>query len=50
MVLFLYLRKKHFLNIIIELEKNLCYYEISFPESVEVDTPEDLNLARKICK
>ena len=30
--------------------KKPYYYEISFPESVEIDTKEDLNLARHVCK
>tara|TARA_B100000003_G_scaffold199836_1_gene206043 strand:- start:153 stop:269 length:117 start_codon:yes stop_codon:yes gene_type:complete len=30
--------------------KKPFFYELNFPESVEIDTIEDLNLARKICK
>jgi CMP-N-acetylneuraminic acid synthetase len=30
--------------------KKPCYFEINFPESIEIDTKEDLNLARQICK
>ena len=30
--------------------KKPYYYEIKFPESVEIDNYEDLILARKICK
>ena len=47
---FFIFKKKTFLKYNNRIGKKPCYYEISFPESVEVDTPEDLNLARKICK
>lgn len=30
--------------------KKPFYYELNFPESVEIDNIEDLNLARKICR
>jgi len=30
--------------------KKPYYYEINFPESIEIDSQEDLNLARKVCK
>ena len=30
--------------------KKPYYFEINFPESVEIDVKEDLNLARQICK
>ena len=50
MELFLYLKKKTFMKYNNRMGKKPFYYEINFPESVEIDTYEDLKLARLICR
>ena len=50
MVLSLFLKKKTFMKYNNRIGKKPFFYELNFPESVEIDTVEDLNLARKICK
>jgi CMP-N-acetylneuraminic acid synthetase len=47
---FFIFKKKTFMKYNNRIGKNPFYYELSFPESVEIDTIEDLNLARKLCK
>lgn len=47
---FFIFKKKTFMKYNNRIGKKPFYYEISFPESVEIDTYEDLNLARQICK
>ena len=47
---FFIFKKKTFMKYNNRIGKKPFYYEISFPESVEIDTHEDLNLARLICK
>ena len=42
--------KKTFMKYNNRIGKKPYYYEIKFPESVEIDNYEDLILARKICK
>ena len=45
---FFIFRKKTFQKYNNRIGKNPYYYELKFPESIEVDNKEDLNLARKI--
>ena len=45
---FFIFRKKTFKKYNNRIGKNPYYYELKFPESIEVDNKEDLNLARKI--
>ena len=47
---FFIFKKKTFLKYNNRIGKKPYYYEINFPESVEIDTQEDLKLARMICK
>ena len=47
---FFIFKKKTFMKYNNRVGKKPYYYEISFPESVEIDTKEDLNLARHVCK
>ena len=47
---FFIFKKKTFMRYNNRIGKKPFYYELNFPESVEIDTIEDLNLARKICK
>lgn len=47
---FFIFKKKTFMKYNNRIGKKPYYYEISFPESVEIDTHEDLNLARLICR
>tara|TARA_B100001113_G_C21034818_1_gene589631 strand:- start:4 stop:663 length:660 start_codon:yes stop_codon:yes gene_type:complete len=47
---FFIFKKKTFMQYNNRIGKKPYYYEIGFPESVEIDTHEDLNLARLICK
>lgn len=47
---FFIFKKKTFMKYNNRIGKKPFYYEISFPESVEIDTHEDLNLARLICR
>ena len=47
---FFIFKKKPFLKYNNRIGKKPYYYEINFPESVEIDTQEDLKLARMICK
>jgi N-acylneuraminate cytidylyltransferase len=45
---FFIFKKKTFKKYNNRIGKNVFYYELKFPESVEIDNKEDLNLARKI--
>ena len=47
---FFIFKKKTFMKYDNRIGKKPCYFEINFPESIEIDTKEDLNLARQICK
>lgn len=47
---FFIFKKKTFLKYNNRIGKKPCYFEINFPESLEIDVKEDLNLARAICK
>jgi N-acylneuraminate cytidylyltransferase len=47
---FFIFKKKTFLKYNNRIGKKPFFYEINFPESVEIDTIDDLNLAKKICK
>lgn len=47
---FFIFKKKTFLKYNNRIGVKPYYYEINFPESVEIDSHEDLNIARKICK
>ena len=47
---FFMFKKKTFIKYNNRIGKKPYYYEVNFPESVEIDTNEDLNLARQICK
>jgi CMP-N-acetylneuraminic acid synthetase len=47
---FFIFRKKTFIKYKNRVGKNPFYYELSFPESIEIDNKEDLYLARKICR
>ena len=42
--------KKTFMKYSNRIGKKPFYYELNFPESIEIDTIEDLNLAKKLCK
>ena len=46
---FFIFRKKTFIKYKNRIGKNPFYYELDFPESIEIDNKEDLYLARKIC-
>ena len=41
---------KTFMKYSNRIGKKPFYYELNFPESIEIDTIEDLNLAKKLCK
>jgi len=47
---FFIFRKKTFIKFKNRIGKNPFYYELSFPESIEIDDEEDLYLARNICR
>ena len=47
---FFIFKKKTFMKYNNRIGKKPYYYEINFPESIEIDSQEDLNLARKVCK
>jgi CMP-N-acetylneuraminic acid synthetase len=47
---FFIFKKKTFMKYNNRIGKKPYYFEINFPESVEIDVKEDLNLARQICK
>jgi N-acylneuraminate cytidylyltransferase len=47
---FFMFKKKTFMKYNNRIGKKPYYYEINFPESIEIDTNEDLKLARQICK
>jgi CMP-N-acetylneuraminic acid synthetase len=47
---FFIFKKKTFLKYNNRIGKKPYYFEINFPESLEIDVKEDLNLARAICK
>ena len=47
---FFIFRKKTFMKYNNRIGKKPFYYNLNFPESVEIDTIEDLNLARKLCR
>jgi N-acylneuraminate cytidylyltransferase len=47
---FFIFKKKTFMKYNNRIGKKPYYFEINFPESIEIDTYEDLNLARQICK
>jgi CMP-N-acetylneuraminic acid synthetase len=46
---FFIFKKKTFIKYKNRIGKNPFYYELSFPESIEIDNKEDFYLARKIC-
>jgi len=47
---FFIFKKKTFMKYNNRIGKNPFYYEINYPEALEIDTYDDLYLARKICK
>jgi N-acylneuraminate cytidylyltransferase len=47
---FFIFKKKTFIKYNNRIGKNPFYYELNFPESVEIDDKEDLYLARNICR
>jgi CMP-N-acetylneuraminic acid synthetase len=47
---FFIFRKKTFIKYKNRIGKNPFYYELNFPESIEIDDKEDLDLARNICR
>jgi CMP-N-acetylneuraminic acid synthetase len=47
---FFIFRKKTFIKYKNRIGKNPFYYELNFPESIEIDDKEDLYLARNICR
>jgi N-acylneuraminate cytidylyltransferase len=47
---FFIFKKKTFMKYNNRIGKKPYFYELSFPESVEIDNNEDLNLARKLCR
>lgn len=47
---FFIFKKKTFMKYNNRIGKKPYYYEINFPESVEIDNKEDLQLARLICR
>tara|TARA_B100000902_G_C27294229_1_gene908965 strand:+ start:1450 stop:2109 length:660 start_codon:yes stop_codon:yes gene_type:complete len=47
---FFIFKKKTFIKYNNRIGKKPFFYELNFPESVEIDTIEDLNLARNLCK
>ena len=49
MVPFLYLRKR-LLKYGNRIGRKPLYFEVSFPESIEIDNYEDLKLAKILCK
>tara|TARA_B100000886_G_scaffold295080_1_gene221798 strand:- start:54367 stop:55026 length:660 start_codon:yes stop_codon:yes gene_type:complete len=47
---FFIFKKKTFIKYNNRIGKNPFYYEINYPEALEIDTYDDLYLARKVCK
>ncbi len=47
---FFIFKKKTFIKYNNRIGKNPFYYELNFPESIEIDDKEDLYLARNICR
>ena len=47
---FFIFKKKTFMKYNNRLGKKPYYFEMNFPESIEIDVKEDLDLARRICK
>ena len=47
---FFIFKKKTFMKYNNRLGKKPYYFEMNFPESIEIDMKEDLDLARRICK
>jgi N-acylneuraminate cytidylyltransferase len=47
---FFIFKKKTFIKYKNRIGKNPFYYELNFPESIEIDDKEDLYLARNICR
>ena len=47
---FFIFKKKTFLKYNNRIGKNPYYFELNFPESLEIDVQEDLDLARAICR
>ena len=47
---FFIFKKKTFMKYNNRIGKKPFYYEINYPEALEIDTYDDLYLARKICK
>ena len=47
---FFIFKKKTFLKYNNRIGKNPFYFEVNFPESIEIDNYEDLKLAKTICK
>jgi N-acylneuraminate cytidylyltransferase len=47
---FFIFKKKTFMKYNNRIGKNPFYYEINYPEALEIDTYDDLYLARKICR
>ncbi len=47
---FFIFKKKTFMKYNNRIGKNPFYYEINYPEALEIDTYDDLYLARKLCK
>ena len=47
---FFIFKKKTFMKYNNRLGKKPFYFEMNFPESIEIDVKEDLDLARRICK
>ena len=47
---FFIFKKKTFIKYKNRIGQNPFYYELNLPESIEIDTKEDLYLARKICR
>ena len=47
---FFIFKKKTFMKYNNRIGKKPCYFEVKFPESIEIDVKEDLDLARLICR
>ena len=47
---FFIFKKKTFMKHNSRIGKKPYYFEIKFPESIEIDVKEDLNLARLVCR
>ena len=50
MVPFFIFKKKTFLKYGNRIGRKPFYFEVSFPESIEIDNYEDLKLAKILCK